>query len=446
MNLKVYDDSKNYTCQVIKLPNKRTIKGLDNLVEVVVQGNSCLIGKDSPENELYLFFPAESQISHEFLNLNDLYRHQELNSTPDVKGFFEDTRRVKAIKFRGIISSGFVIPAVSLLDMYPGTPKLSVGDEFNELDGKEICRKYVRRLNPGKKGFQNPRTSKIDEIVDRIYAPEHIDTAQLMRNTGKLNLDDNVIITYKLHGTSGRTFNALCKRKLGWKDKLAKLFGVKVVEEEYNYVAASRRQIKSVGFEELPGKNHYYTDGDLWSEWSKKNLEGRLNKGEAIYYELVGKTYSGEEIQGGYSYGFTNPECFIYRISNINADGIEIDLPHDLVVKRAAELNLKVVPTFFKGTLGAFIEKYDRGQTYVEFEEPLTRIFYNRLLDQPSIFDSSVVEEGFCLRIEGSPRAEIYKIKSKIFLANESKALDKEVVNMEDEESQIPEHEIQDSL
>ena len=84
-DLKIYEDSSNYTCQVIKLPAKVPIKGLDNLVEVNYQGNSVLIGKDSPEDELYLFFPSECQISHEFLSKNNLYRHETLNSDPTKK-------------------------------------------------------------------------------------------------------------------------------------------------------------------------------------------------------------------------------------------------------------------------------------------------------------------------------------------------------------------------
>ena len=86
--LKIYDDSKNYTCQIIKLPTKIPVKGLDNLVEVNYQGNSVLVSKDSPENDLYLFFPAECQISHDFLSKNNLYRHETLNADPTQKGFF----------------------------------------------------------------------------------------------------------------------------------------------------------------------------------------------------------------------------------------------------------------------------------------------------------------------------------------------------------------------
>ncbi len=450
MSLKIYDHSKNYTCQVIKLPNKIPVKGLDNLVEVNVQGNSCLIGKDSPENELYLFFPAECEISDAFLKMNNLYRHETLNIDPTQKGFFEDNRRVKAIKFRGIISSGFVIPISSLFNLSEikfsldqidnkTIKSLPIGSEFNEIDGVEICKKYVKRRNPGKTGFDNPRTSRIESIIDSKQAPEHMDTAHLMKNIHKLTINTPIKITYKLHGTSARTFYTLAKRKLSWKDRIAKFFGVKVIEEQYEYVAASRRQLKSVGFEELPDKNHYYTDGDLWSEWAKNNLEGKLHKGEAVYYEIIGKTYTGQEIQGGYSYNYDKPTGYIYRISNINPQGIEVDLTDEQMEQRAYDLCIATAPYFFKGTVRQFIEKYKPGSIKSDSDDvaPLIEdIFYNQLLDKPSIFDNKVVEEGFCVRVDGYPKPQIFKIKSKIFLANETKALDKEVVDMEEEQSQ----------
>jgi hypothetical protein len=429
--LKIYDDSKNYTCQVIKLPVKVPVKGLDNLVEVNHQGNSCLVGKDSDSEGLYLFFPAECQISHDFLHANNLYRHETLNQDPTQKGFFEDNRRVKAIKFKGVISSGFIIPITSL----PQPCSVKIGDEFNEIDGYEVCRKYVRKRNQGTGSFGNPKVGTIDKIVDRKNVPEHPDTGHLMRNLHKFTLDTPIVVSYKLHGTSARTYNTLVKRKLPWMDRFAKLLGVKVVEEHYDNVVCSRRQVKSVGFEELPNKNHFFTSGDLWSEWAKNNLEGKLNKGESIYYELVGKTYTGEEIQGGYSYGFNDPVCFIYRIANINPQGIEVDLTWSQMEQRAKQLGLETAPTLFRGTFGQFIESFDNGQTYVDFEEPMTRIFYNKLLEKPSIFDNSVVEEGFCVRIDNSyPKAETFKIKSKKFLEHETKALDKELVNMEEEQ------------
>lgn len=438
--LKIYDDSKNYTCQVIKLPPKMPVKGLDNLVEVNVQGNSVLVGKDSDENEAYLFFPAECQISHEFLSKNNLYRHETLNKDTTKKGFFEDSRRVKAIKFKGIISSGFVIPLNSLGHVTGGpTDQLYVGDEFNEFNGLEICKKYLKKI-PGEKGMSNPRAKVLDNIVDSKLAPEHPDTAQLMKNIHKLTLDTNITVTYKLHGTSARTYNTLVKQKLTWKDKLAKWFGVSVKEEDYNYVVASRRTLKSVGFEELPGKNHFFTEGDLWSEVAKKEIEGKLNKGESIYYEIIGKTYGGSDIQGkGYHYGFNEPKVFVYRIANINPQGIEVDLSYNQMVERATQMGLNTCPLYFKGTVKSFLLYHGLLPAIdgSDIEPLLEKLFYNTLLEKPSIFDPSVVEEGFCVRIDSYPKAETFKIKSKIFLKQESDWKDAEdVVDLEENPEQ----------
>jgi len=446
MVLKTYEDSKNYTCQVIKLPKKIVIPLLDNLVEVNHQGNSCLVGKDSDEHDMYLFFPAECQINHDFLSSNNLYRHSELNSDKTKKGFFEDNRRVKALKFKGIISSGFIIPISSLkytnidLPLTGFAGQSLVGMEFNEIDGIEICKKYIKPSEK-KVGMSNPRVKTIDNIVDSKMAPEHPDTSHLLKNIHKLDLNDYYAITYKLHGTSARYYNTLTKRPLSLKDKVAKWFGVKIQEEEYNYISASRRVVKSVGFEELPNKNHFFNSGDLWSAVGKEYFEGLLNNGEAVYCEIIGKTYTGEAIQHGYSYVFEKPQVYIYRISNINSQGVEVDLSYHQMKERASQLGVQCCPEFFYGTLREFLNKSfsvsgNIDSTYLkDLGELLNDLFYGRLLEKPSILDSSVIEEGFCIRKDTCNKPEIYKIKSKLFLLHEGKSLDKEVVDIEQEQS-----------
>lgn len=436
MELKIYPDSKNYTCQVIKLPVKIPVKGLDNLVEVNFQGNSCLVGKDSDESELYLFFPAECQISHEFLSINNLYRHSELNKDKDKKGFFEDNRRVKAIKFKGVTSTGFIIPLSSLTGFGKVNSmflEVKPGDEFNEIAGLELCRKYHKPTEK-KEGMKNPRTKMIDDIVDSRFAPEHQDTSHLMKNTHKLSLTDWITLTIKLHGTSARFYNTLVKRKLSLVERIAKWFGAKVQAEEYDYVSASRRVVKSVGFEALPNKNHFFTSGDLWSEVGKEYFDGKLNQGEAVYCEIIGKTYTGEAIQHGYSYGLEKPKVYIYRISNINTQGIELDLPYEQMKERALQLGIDVCPEFFVGKLEDFLKLHSVDLS-LDLEENLSKTFYDRLLEKPSILDSSVVEEGFCLRIDKYGKPDIYKIKSKAFLLHEGHSLDKQVVDIEEEQT-----------
>ncbi len=436
MNLKINEKWKNYTCQVIKLPNKTEVKGLDNLVSVTYQGNSCLISRDSNEDELYLFFPAKCKISTIFLEANNLYRHSELNVDKEKKGFFEDSGRVKALKFKGIISSGFIVPIRSLDGIITDWENLQVGQEFNSIGDIEICRKYSPYRTPGEPGSRVERERMIDQLVNSKFAPEHPDTAQLLRNVHKLELSDTVAITYKLHGTSARYYNTVVNRKLNWFEKLLVRFGIKIQTEEYDYVSASRRVVKSLGFEELPDKQHYYSSGDLWSEVGKNYFNGKLNKGEAVYCEIIGSSYSGEAIQHGYTYGFKEPKVYIYRISNINPQGIEIDLPYEQMKQRAEQLGIPTCPELWYNSLELFIETYlATDATSRNIEEDLNEIFYNRLLEQPSIIDSSIVEEGFCIRIDKYPKPEIFKIKSKKFLLHESGALDKEVIDIEDGES-----------
>lgn len=429
MKLEINPKWKNYTCQIIRLPKKLEVKGLDKLVEVNHQGNSCLISKDSNEDELYLFFPAECKISNIFLEANNLYRHSELNLDKEQKGFFEDSGRVKAVKFKGVISSGFVIPIKSLNGIITDWENLQIGQEFNELNDIEICRKYTPYRTPGTPGSKEAKERIINQLVNSKFAPEHPDTEHLLKNIHNLELSDIVIISYKLHGTSARYYNTLVNRKLNWFERLLVKLGVKIQTEKYEYVSASRRVIKSLGFEELPQKSHYYSSGDLWSEVGKKYFEGKLNQGEAVYCEIIGSSYSGEAIQHGYTYGFKEPKVYIYRISNINSQGIEIDLPYKQMKERANQLDISTCPELFYGLLSDFTDC----QTKVSFEETLNDLFYNQLLEKPSILDSSVVEEGFCIRIDKYPKPKIFKIKSKKFLLHEGASLDKQVIDIEEE-------------
>ena len=431
MKYKIYDDSKNYVCTVVKLTSLQDIKGLDNLKSVTIFGNQCLVGKETDLNELQLFFPSECQISKEFLSKNNLFRHSELNEDKTKSGFFEDSGRVKALKFKGVISTGFVIPVFSLHKLMSYT--VGVGDEFNEIDGIEICKKYIKQREKGK-STSNPRVKTIDNIVDSRFAPEHFSTEHLLKNVHRLELNDYIAVTYKLHGTSARYYNTLVKKKLSILDRIAKFFWINVKTEEYNYVCASRKVLKSVSFEELPNKNHYYTE-DLWTKVGKEYFQDKLNQGECVYCEIIGKDYTGTDIQHGYNYKFSTPIPFVYRISNINSQGVEVDLSYQQMKERASQLDLLVCPEYYYGTLRDFLyESYDITDEG-EIEDKLNNKFYNDLLEQSSILDNSVVEEGFCIRKDKFPKPEIFKIKSKKFLLHEGALLDKkDVVDIEEEQ------------
>lgn len=427
--MKILD--KNYTCQVITLPQVSPVEGLDNLVKVTIYGNPCLIGKDSKPG-LYLFFPSETVINELFLMRNNLFRHSEKNEDPSQKGFFEDTRRVKALKFRGVVSTGFVIPVEALYKI-TGELGLKEGDEFNEIAGMTLCRKYKRYSAPQAAGSKKGKL--IDEVVDSKMAPEHFDTEHLMKNTREFDPYDLITVSVKLHGTSARYFNTLVLKPLKWYEKLLQKLGINIPNTEYNYVAGSRKVIKSVGFEELPSKFHFYKCGDLWTDVGKEIFNGKLLQGESVYCEIIGTTYGGTPIQGGYTYGLTQPKVYIYRIGMINAQGIEIDLSPAQMKIRAEQLGVATCPEVFSGTMEEFLTLHGES-TPLNGEDvaiSLEHVFYDILLEKPSILDSSVVEEGFCVRKESYPKCKIYKVKSRIFLAGESKKNDTGGVDLEED-------------
>jgi hypothetical protein len=429
MKLEILDDSKNYTCQIIKLVATHKLEGLDNLVGASIQGNLCLISKDYPIGDLYLFVQSGSELNDDFLRVNNAYRHSHLNIDPSVKGYFDDSGRVKAIKFKGHKSTGVLFPLSNLAKFGINTLALKAGDEFNSIEGKKFCWKAVIKQKGS--ASTKPKQMKIlDNIVDKRVFPEHFDTDHLLKYIDNLHLEDFISITVKLHGTSGRVANTIVQRKLNWKDRIAKWLGVNVQTEHYDYVVGSRHSLKSVGFNELKNKAHFYSE-DLWTSVAKTTFADKLNKGEAVYFEIIGKDYSGKPIQPGYHYNFQGPEVFIYRITNINPQGVEVDLPWPQVRIRAEELGIKTVPNVFYGKLEHYLHSIlgnDLHDYLVKLEEHLKKIF----LDKPSRYDSSVIEEGICLRVEKYPRPKVYKLKSPLFLIHEGVIMDKGIADIEE--------------
>lgn len=428
-NLKIYDDSKNYTAVIVKLTNTFSLPGLDKLVGVSVFGNTCIVPKDYDLNQLYVFFPAETQLSAQYLAENNLYRNSNYNEDITQKGYFDDNGRVKALKLKGNVSTGVVMPVSSLYRLETGSVLL--GDEFNELNGVFICKKYIVPRKTA--GTGTPKTNKVlDSVIDSKLFPQHIDTEHLLKNLDRINLTDNVVISIKLHGTSARVAHTLTKRQLKWKERWAKRFGVPVVEEEYNYVVGSRKVVKSVAFNELKNKKHYYQE-DLWTKVAKENFQGKLHQGEAIYYEIIGKDFTGAEIQKGYSYKKDTPSVYIYRITNINPKGVEVDLTWNHLCKRAEELGVKTVPTIFVGNFIDYLKSYGFSTCASNSNEFIERLLKYQFMDKPAQFDDSVIEEGICLRVETYPRPRTYKLKSPKFLLHEGAMADKLVSDVETE-------------
>lgn len=149
--LEIIENDSNYVATIVKLPELKKVDWLDNLMVANVFGYNCLVWKDSNPNEQYVFFPSETVLSENFLSTNNLYRKSELNINKEKKWFFDESGRVKAVKFKGIVSSWFLIPAESLhFCIHSDYVDLNIWDTFHSIDGEKICWKYRRPVAPDK--------------------------------------------------------------------------------------------------------------------------------------------------------------------------------------------------------------------------------------------------------------------------------------------------------
>lgn len=177
--------SENYLSKIVKIDNfrKHTDPEVARLKCCTIDGFNMITGIDS-EPGLYVYFPALSQINPDFLSYANLYKHKELNKDPEQSGMFEDNGRVKAIKLRGEISEGFIIP-LTVLENYivsvtnKPLPEYKEGVEFDaiEHDGKEfwISKKYLPKSsytpnqgqNGGKTRHKVPKG--VDKVIDTQF-------------------------------------------------------------------------------------------------------------------------------------------------------------------------------------------------------------------------------------------------------------------------------------
>lgn len=453
--LEKIEGHENYVCTVVRLPAKQKVEGLDKLVKVTVFGNDILTQKDADEKCLYLFFPAECAISSLYLQMNNEFRHTNLNMNPGAKpGFFEDTGRVKAIKFKGVISTGYIAPVNTLMYFDIDHTRLKEGDEFNSIDGMEICKKYKvtrTQATTTKESRFNNKLKRFDKLVPNQFR-FHEGTSHLAKNLHQFQPEDIIVITDKWHGTSAVFSNVLIKKELTWFERLLKKIGVDVVTTRYDRLYSSRSVIKNqyintnIATNALGG---FYNE-DIWGAVNKE-LEDKIEIGITIYGEIVGFLASGKAIQKGYDYGCLPPErefvrtgederrhkFVVYRITYTKPDGNVIEFSWQQIKDYCKKYSLEYVKELYYGK-----------SVHLVWDEPAVNVehwrnsFFNFLSSYYLEGDckhcvNKVPAEGICVRIDGRENYMTFKLKSKRFLEGESKQLDEEAksgeVNIEEQ-------------
>lgn len=209
-----------------------------------------------------------------------------------------DKRNVTAVRLRGERSDGLYMPLSSLEFTGVNMDDLNVGDTIDIVNGVEICRKYIPRGNKrrgvGQSEGNRTRKNKPKNIPIAPLFNEHADTEQLAYNLNAFKPGDEIEITLKLHGTSQRTgyLPVLKGMKRTFWDKLFRRPGKPIYD--WGYVTGTRRTV-------LDNFDGGFYGSNEFRESHAKFFEGKLHKGEEVFYEVVGFTTSGAPIMGSVS-------------------------------------------------------------------------------------------------------------------------------------------------
>ena len=389
----------------------------DALCLGTVHGYQVVVGLDTNDGDLGVFFPTDGQLSPEMAEANDLIGYKDEATGERRGGFFGKNRRVRSQKFRGEKSDGYWTPLKALEFTGVNTSTLSEGDQFTELNGIPVCNKY---FTPATLKAQQAGKGKARREND-LFA-KHIDTLQLRNEIDRLPDDAVIYVTEKLHGTSGRV--GLVKETVNlptpkWKRPFAKAFKIKnKTASEWVPLLGTRNTILADHTQE----GFYGSEEFRWN--SVEKIVPNLRKGEIIYFELVGFTTTGQPImaqpstkelkdikkqygeQMTFAYGQAPGTCglHVYRITRVNEDGDAVELPWTQVKARCRELGINHVPEIEYAS--PFLYDSHRPDILSEGVE-----FH---MEGSSLLDDSHIREGVVVRAE-LPDGSTTFLKSKSF-------------------------------
>lgn len=452
---------------VVQITELHPHSNADRLQIATIFGASVIVDLNVKVGDLGIYFPIDLQLSEEYCRENNLVRKKDENGN-NVGGYLDpDKRNIRAMKLRGEQSEGLFMPLESL--KYTGETKFEVGNKIEIVNGHEICRKYIPK---GNKTAAGPRegnhTRKRSVPIAPLFA-EHVDTEQLVYHLDDIRPGDQIEITLKMHGTSGRT--GYLPKFQGYKrtfwDKLFRREGTPIYN--WGYVTGTRRVVLN-DFED----GGYYGSNAFRAPHAKF-FEGKLNKGETVYYEIVGFTTDGAPIMPSvanskisdkeftkqygketvFSYGCapkttpamingetgevvreTIPQsaCYVYRMTMTNEDGDVVEYTPDFMRYRCEQMGAKCVPLLAKAYVRNenFIEVlYATNPSYSELPhiccdnpglaiQHLAEVYY----DGPDPIGKIHVREGVVVRIVNRPKFCAYKHKNFSFKVLEGIAKD----------------------
>ena len=446
-----------HTGYIVEVKDLRPHNNADKLQLATFFGETVIVGLD-----IGIYFPCDLQLSEEYCDVNDLCRKRADGT--DGRGYLErDKRNIKAISLRGEKSYGLYAPLTSL-EPFGDITQLRVGDTIDVFNGHEICKKYIPRSNiRGGRYSEGNKTRKHKVPVAPLFA-EHVDTEQLAYNLDAFRCGDEIEITLKMHGTSQRTgylpvlkgyddswhcqirnwlwfqFNRITKKN-DLHTTIDKMKHDGKPYYDYGYVSGTRRVV-------LDNYEGGFYGSNAFREQHSKFFEGKLWKGETVYYEVVGFTDTGAPIMASgdnkklndkefvkqygettvFSYGcsphevyeFDNvlvpqSDIYVYRMTMTNEDGDVVEYTPDFMRYRCEQMGVKTVPVLWRGT----IPEIDNDEALMEDMKETAGTWIKDIAEQyydgPDPIGKTHVREGVVVRILNRPKFCAYKHKNFAF-------------------------------
>lgn len=456
--------SSEHVGYIVKINELKKHPNADRLQIAIIFGFSTIVSLDVKVGDIGVYFPIDLQLSEEYCRENDLVRRKDENGNP-AGGYLDPNKRnIRAMRFRGSPSEGLFMPLETLA--YTGKTQFEVGEKIDNINGHEICCKYIPRNSihePTRKLGNKVRKKKVP--IAPLFL-EHADTEQLAYNLDVFRAGDLIEITLKMHGTSARTgyLPKLKKFKRSLWDIIRRKEGTPIYE--WGYVTGTRRVVLN----DFSGG--FYGDNSF-REPHAKLFEGKLNKGETVYYEIVGFMTTGAPImptasndkisdkafvkQYGptttFSYGCASKpfhdsvkdkdipqsDIYVYRITVTNEDGDVVEYSPDYMRYRCEQMGVKYVPVLWRGIIPEkhFIDKevvkeepFGKPVTYVVSQEETVnpgewiKNIAEQYYDGPDPIGETHVREGVVIRIVNRPKFCAYKHKNFSFKVLEGIAKD----------------------
>ena len=400
----------------------------DRLMLADVVDHQLVCAKDTyTDGDIVIFFPEGGQLSHEVCHNNNLYRENKgTNKDPGIYGYFESSRRVRAIKLRGQKSEGFMLSLDCLAFTGADLSTLRPGMLLDELEGVALCNRYeTRATREARQKAGGTRRKDIPEFA------KVGDTDKFRYMANAIPAGAVITLSEKVHGTSGRTGKLAIVEledvpenwlQKAWRQLLRKRTPRRTTYN-HKYVSGTRRTICCEGPQE-PQLRPDGTEIPLgYRQLIHNSLLGCLRLGETVYYEIAvcndegtpdfrhtvpkddiakatRKAYGDKML---YKYG-VEPGAYgiwIYRITMQNEQSDSVQLSWNQMTRRAGELGIPTVPL-----LDQFVYSGD-------LDGLRARIAAEA--DGPSTLDSTHIREGVGIHIDSPRMLRVLKYKGFVF-------------------------------